>query len=399
MKKALIILAFAGLCFTTATAQEKIPHVFRTNAEDYNRRTKIVLPQVKGYNIYKGDFHIHTMYSDGRITPAGRVVEAWNDGLDVIAITDHYEGYRNVQKFFKVAAPYNADGKPTKYMSAFKAGAAMLDFNAIHDEAVEQRDKAGYEMLIIKGCEMARNAHILGHFNCLFLKDINPLYDKELSVAFDKVHAQGGLVVHNHPAYVRGTTDKSKEQAALYDAGKIDGIEVANSLTFYPPIVRRCVEENLFMLGCTDAHSETLRKYGSLGVYRTMTFIMAKELTEEAIKDAFLKRRTIAYSAGYLIGEEKWLTEFLNAALDCHLLKVDEKSGNRRFQITNTTSFTYRLKNGGKYVYELEPFQAVTVTLGKDKESGKYLAPTFEVENMWHIDYQHPTITLEIDKK
>ena len=398
MKKSLLILAFAGLCFTTAAAQENIPHVFRTNAEDYNRRTEIVLPQVKGYNIYKGDFHIHTMYSDGRITPAGRVVEAWNDGLDVIAITDHYEGYRNVQKFFKVAAPYNADGKPTKYMSAFKAGAAMLDFNAIHEEAVEMRDKLGYEMVIIKGCEMARNAHILGHFNCLFLKDINPLYDKDLAVAFDKVHAQGGLVVHNHPAYVRGTTDKSKEQAALYDAGKIDGIEVINSLSFYPPIVRRSVEENLFMLGCTDAHSETLRKYGSLGAYRTMTFILAKELTEAAIKDALLKRRTIAYSAGYLVGEEKWLTEFLNAAVDCRLLKVDEKSGTRRFQLTNTTSLTYRLNNGDKRIYELEPFQAVTVTLGKDKETGKYLAPTFTVDNMWHIDYQHPTITLEIDK-
>ena len=129
-----------------------------------------------------------------------------------------------------------------------------------------------------------------------------------------------------------------------------------------------------------------------------MTFILAKELTEAAIKDALLKRRTIAYSAGYLIGEEKWLTEFLNAAIDCRLIKVDEKSGTRRFQITNTTSLTYRLNNGGKFVHELEPFQAVTIALGKDKETGKYLAPTFTVDNMWHIDYQHPTITLEIDK-
>ncbi len=397
MKKLLLILTFAGLYFTTAVAQEDIPHVFRTNAEVYNRRTEIVLPQVKGFNIYKADLHIHTSYSDGYITPAGRVEEAWNDGLDIIAITDHYEVYRNVKKLFKVTAPYNADGKPTKYMSAHDAGAIMLDFNAIHDEAVEQRDKAGYEMLIIKGCEMARNSRTHGHFNCLFLKDINTLYDKDMSVAFDNVHAQGGLVIHNHPAYMRGTTDKSEFHEQVYGAGKIDGIEVANSLSFYPPIVRRCVEEKLFMLGGSDIHNESLRKFGSLGVYRTMTFIMAKELTEAAIKDALLKHRTIAYSGGYLIGEEKWLSEYLNAAIECRITNINEKADKRTFQLTNNTSITYRLRHG-KLIYELEPFHSLTITLGKDKESGKFIEPEFRVDNMWHIDYQHPNIKIEVDK-
>ncbi len=397
MKKLLLILVLAVLGLSSAEAQKDIPHVFRTNAEVYNRRTEIVLPQVKGFNIYKADLHIHTSYSDGHITPAGRVEEAWNDGLDIIAITDHYEVYRNVKKLFKVTAPYNADGKPTKYMSAHDAGAIMLDFNAIHDEAVEQRDKAGYEMLIIKGCEMARNSRTHGHFNCLFLKDINTLYDKDMSVAFDNVHAQGGLVIHNHPAYLRGTTDKSEFHEQVYGAGKIDGIEVANSLSFYPPIVRRCVEEKLFMLGGSDIHNESLRKFGSLGVYRTMTFIMAKELTEAAIKDALLKHRTIAYSGGYLIGEEKWLTEYLNAAIECRITNINEKADKRTFQLTNNTSITYRLRHG-KLIYELEPFHSLTITLGKDKESGKLIEPEFRVDNMWHIDYQHPNIKIEVDK-
>jgi hypothetical protein len=397
MKKLLLILVLAVLGLSSAEAQKEIPHVFRTNAEVYNRRTEIVLPQVKGFNIYKADLHIHTSYSDGHITPAGRVEEAWNDGLDIIAITDHYEVYRNVKKLFKVTAPYNADGKPTKYMSAHDAGAMMLDFNAIHDEAVEQRDKAGYEMLIIKGCEMARNSRTHGHFNCLFLKDINTLYDKDMSVAFDNVHAQGGLVIHNHPAYMRGTTDKSEFHEQVYGAGKIDGIEVANSLSFYPPIVRRCVEEKLFMLGGSDIHNESLRKFGSLGVYRTMTFIMAKELTEAAIKDALLKHRTIAYSGGYLIGEEKWLTEYLNAAIECRITNINEKADKRTFQLTNNTSITYRLRRG-KLIYELEPFHSLTITLGKDKESGKFIEPEFQVDNMWHIDYQHPNIKIEVDK-
>ena len=397
MKKILLILAFAGLCTAVADAQKKIPHAHRTCNEAYNRRAEIVLPVVNGFNCYKADFHIHTCYSDGRITPAGRVHEAWSDGLDIIAITDHYEGYRNVKNFFKVTAGFNADGKPTKYSSAFDSNSMKMDFNAIHDEAVAQRDKSGYNLLIIKGCEMARNAKTHGHFNCLFLKDLNTLYNKDLAKAFDNVHAQGGLVVHNHPAYVRGTTDKSDFHEQVYSTGRIDGVEVANGYSFYPPIVRRCIEEKLFMLGCTDEHGETARKYGMVGVHRTMTFVLAKELTEKAVKDAIMKRRTIAYSAGSLIGEQKLLTDYLNAAVECRITKVDEKAGKRTFQLTNTTSITYRLRKG-KLVYELEPFRSLLITLGKDKESGKYQLPRFTVDNMWHIDYQHPSIELEIDK-
>ena len=60
-------------------------------------RTEIILPQVNGYNIYKGDFHTHTMYSDARVSPKGRVMEAWLDGLDIVAITDHYGHHLGVK--------------------------------------------------------------------------------------------------------------------------------------------------------------------------------------------------------------------------------------------------------------------------------------------------------------
>ena len=151
------------------------------------------------------------------------------------------------------------------------------------------------------------------------------------------------------------------------------------------------------MVGCTDEHGETARKYGMLGTYRTMTFVLAKEMTEKAIKDALLKRRTISYSAGELIGEEKLLADYLNAAVECRLTKVDNEAGKRTFQLTNTTSIPYRLRRG-KLIYELDPFRSVTITLGKNKESGKYINPEFSVTNMWHVDFKHPLVTLEIDK-
>ena len=36
-------------------------------------RREIFLPKVNGYNVYKADLHIHSIYSDGHVTPDGRV--------------------------------------------------------------------------------------------------------------------------------------------------------------------------------------------------------------------------------------------------------------------------------------------------------------------------------------
>ena len=380
---------------SVAVAQTSIPHAVRVFNEVTPRRTEIVLPQVKGFNCYKGDFHIHTSYSDGRVNPAGRVVEAWKDGLDVIAITDHYEGRSGERNFFKVIAPYGAD---IKYQSANKAKAVKADFNAIHQEAVATVEKYGYPMLLIKGCEMARGAETHGHFNALFLEDINGLYDPDLEVALRNVKEQGGIVIHNHPAWRRKTSDKTEFHERVYSQGLVDGVEVVNGYTFYPHIVRRCIDENLTMFANTDEHSLTSHRYSDAGNHRTMTLIFAKELTEKSIKDAILKRRTIAYSGGSLIGEESWLVELLNASIDCRVIRVNKENNEHLYMLTNQSSITYRLRRG-KTIYELEPFKPVMVSFGKDKEGVEAAKPLFTADNLWIADYKHPKVTIEVDKK
>ena len=396
MKKSFILLLFASLCVFNAEAQKKIPHTYRPFGRQATKRTEIILPQVNGYNIYKADFHIHTSYSDGRVNPDGRVLEAWSDGLDIIAITDHYEGTSGLKKAAKVAAPQNG-GSPYAYKSAKDLGAAPADFNAIHAEAASAAKRSGFPILVIKGCEMARDPKEFGHFNCLFLKDINSVYDPDLFVALKNVKKQGGIVIHNHPSYRRGTTDKSESHKKLYEQGLIDGVEVANGENFYPLMVRRCIEEDLTMFGNTDEHTLTSYRFGTINCYRTMTFVFAKKLTEKAVKEALLEDRTLVYVCGYLAGEEKLLGDFLNAAVDCSMVKVNEKKGVRTFLLTNMSSIPYRLRRGST-IYELEPFKTLMVTLGKDKKTGEYIPPRFRVENMWHVDFKNPTIELELDK-
>ena len=54
-------------------------------------RQEIHIPDIPGYQTLKCDFHMHTVFSDGNVWPTVRVDEAWRQGLDVIAITDHIE--------------------------------------------------------------------------------------------------------------------------------------------------------------------------------------------------------------------------------------------------------------------------------------------------------------------
>lgn len=405
MKRLFLIFAIVCSCTFCVYAQKKIPDVHNTCNEHQKRRTEIILPQVNGYNCYKADLHVHTIYSDGELTPRQRVREAWYDGLDILAITDHLEA-RNYEKYMlKALAPHNPDGKPHKY---YHAGSVRLmkdgtdpgirsNHNATFAEAAEYVKKEGYPILLIKGSEISRKPQTQGHFNALFLKDVNAIYNIDAKETLRNVHKQGGLVIHNHPGYRRNTTDKSEWQAEVYAEKLFDGVEIVNGTKFYPKMIRRCVEENLIMIGATDTHRPTSGQYKDMGFFRTMTLILAKECTEEAIKDALLKRRTIVYSGGELMGEEKWLSEFLNASLDVQNAGVETKKGAKyqRYCITNTTSLTYKLRYKST-VHTLDPFSTIVVEMRV--RSGESVAPMFVVENMWHIDYQHPEVTLKFDK-
>ena len=128
-----------------------------------------------------------------------------------------------------------------------------------------------------------------------------------------------------------------------------------------------------------------------------MTLVFAKKLNEKSIKNALLEDRTLVYVCGYLAGEEQLLSDFLNAAVTCKMVKEDKKKGNRTYMLTNMSSITYRLRRG-RTVYELEPFKSLQVTIGKNKKTGEYDEPNFRVDNMWHVDFKNPIIKLELDK-
>ena len=402
MKRFLSITTLSLVALTAAaqfyTTQERAGAIrfFNRPAE----RREIILPTIDGYTLYKADFHMHTIYSDGDVTPRQRVREAWHDGLDIIAITDHLE-IRTYEKFMlKALAPYSQSGEPFKYEHAGIANKknkeypVMADLNAGYDEAVYYAEREKLPIMIVRGTEIWRDTKNVGEFNALFLEDINAICHKDLFESFRRVKEQGGLIMHNHPGYTRTTSEIAEgEQARAYSEGWIDGVEAVNSTTLYTGIISRCIDNGLFMMANTDAHKPTSHDWPAGGeFFRTMTFIMAKSCTERDIKEALKAGRTIGYTAGNLFGEERYLAAFINEAVTCRVVSKNKKTGEIVYSLTNCCSVPFTLCRGAS-IHRLKPFTTLNFTLKNGAE------PKFKVENMWHRDEQHPTIIIAVDEK
>ena len=64
--------ASAQLYYTDSANKDMLRH----NSREGRQRVEMVLPQVRGFNIYKADLHNHTIFSDGSVTPEFRIQEA-----------------------------------------------------------------------------------------------------------------------------------------------------------------------------------------------------------------------------------------------------------------------------------------------------------------------------------
>ena len=118
-----------------------------------------------------------------------------------------------------------------------------------------------------------------------------------------------------------------------------------------------------------------------------MTFILAKENTLEALREALEQRRTLAYSYGMIAGEESLLKDFFNASVSCRVLQTYD-NGSKRVALPNNSSLSYYLRFGDANPVVLAPFTTLRLTTDKNG------ALEFVVENMWMSEKGHPTIKL-----
>lgn len=285
-------------------------------------RIAINLPDLPGYVTLKCDFHIHTVFSDGLVWPTVRSDEAWREGLDAIAITDHIEHQ-----------PHKADMKKN------------------HNRAYELARGTGddLKLMVVHGSEITRSMPP-GHLNAIFLTNSTPLETDKWQDAVTAAHDQGAFVFWNHPGWERqltnGVVTWYPEHTKMLEEGKLNGIEVVNTREYYPEAHRWALEKKLTMFSNSDIHNPLNLDYRvHEGDRRPLTLVFAKERSLAAMKEALFARRTVVYAANRLIGEEQYLRPIFERSV-----KVDRDAVTLKgkkavlVQISNTSDVDYELE-------------------------------------------------------
>ncbi|MCY1720737.1 Sb-PDE family phosphodiesterase [Prolixibacteraceae bacterium Z1-6] len=287
---------------------------------DAQSRKVINLPDISGYITLKCDFHIHTVFSDGTVWPTIRVQEAWEEGLDAIAITDHIE-YR----------PHSKD--------------IVADHNRSY-EIAEPLSKQ-LDILLVRGAEITR-AMPPGHLNALFINNANFLEREDVNDAIKEARDQGAFILWNHPGWKAQQPDTTlwwDEHSALLKSDMLHGIEVYNHSSYYPEALDWANEKKLTVFANSDVHAPMLTKEDE---HRPMTLVFAKSRTLGGIKEALFKRRTAVYFGNTLMGQSSVLEPLFFGSLDFKKAAL---------KLTNKENKVVNIKNNSDVDYELELVQ------------------------------------------
>jgi len=325
------------------------------------------------YKVLKGDFHIHTLFSDGTVTPAARVIEAVDNGFDVISITDHIEN-----RIFITAGDWRLAENNDCHNHGYNFARAAAEAN---------------DLILVRGTEITKP---VWHFNTIFIEDANPMvavvddWRQMIAVAAD----QGAFIFWNHPhphwinrtpAPYPGGQRFSLEPMRFFDEieehrerGQLHGVEVFNGYdhsSVYPVALDWCNERNLAPMAVSDIHLSEWEAYGRQNPQRPVQLILAKERTHDSVKEAFFARRLVGWAANMIFGNETWVRQLFNACV-----KI-ETIGNRS-TLRNNSDIPCLIDIGNQRVVELLAQGTLTINHATP-------TPRFTVKN-WFVGMNKP---------
>ena len=320
---------------------------------------KIVIPNAGEYLVLKGDFHIHTTFSDGSVWPNTRVQEAKWEGLDFLTITDHLD---------------------TRHRKMVKAGYFTEKCDRDTSYKLAKKAAKGSDLMVIHGGEITRGMPP-GHFNCIFVKDNDAICaaaeknDQDHVLAMEgglrEARKQGAFLMWNHPNWYKHAPNETIMWPAhkkILKEGLIDALEVYNPETGYSPEAHEwCLKHNLAIIGASDSHAPFFTKIDYMGgQHRVVTLVFAKERSQDGIREAMDDRRTAIFAEGMVYGREKELTQLFHGCVEVKNVKFSPKQV--RFTLVNNSSIPVRLSKAPgseKYMYsryiDLPPHSTVTM--------------------------------------
>lgn len=235
------------------------------------RSAEVTSPQKSGW--MKGDFHVHSIHSDGNSNVEEIALEASRVGLDFVAVTDH-----------------NTHSHITE----------LNGLNWMYGE------------LVVGGVEVTTYK---GHFN-VYNVSSTPEFrirsEGDLLRVVDNLRRKGALISVNHPKPLGPDWEWGSMSFAHF-------IEVYHSLWGFNNYIslRKWDEElrkgyKLGLLGGSDAHS--LKAEGLVGLASPTTWVLVDELSERGLLEALTARRTFVSKSPQgprlelhlLRGEDSW---------------------------------------------------------------------------------------------
>jgi 3',5'-nucleoside bisphosphate phosphatase len=306
----------------------------------HRQRTELAFPDLPGLVTLRCDLHMHTVFSDGDVWPTVRVQEAWRDGLDVIALTDHIEYQRYKQDI------------PVHYGRSVEVA---------RDEA----ESLG--IMVITAAEITRGEPP-GHLNALFLTNVAALNQKDYRAALTNAADQGAFIFWNHPGW-KQPDHKSvwyAEQGEFYTNGWLQGIEIVNGPDYDPIAHQWCIDKKLALVGGSDVHAPISFEFrGPPNDIRPMTLVFAKTRTPQAVHEALRARQTAVFSQGRLIGQREYLEPLFQGSIEVvnPELRIQGK-GRALVQIRNRAPLSFELRLNPK-LPELDVEERVVLEAGK----------------------------------
>jgi len=281
-------------------------------------RSLVPVPDIPGYKTLKADFHQHTIFSDGRVWPTIRVQEAFRDGLDAIALTDHLE-YLPHSEFVKV------------------------DHGRSHLVAAPVAEQLG--IILVPAVEITRNfwPEHSAHFNALFVTDAAELNQPELDEALRRARKQNAFVLWNHPGWRIDKAQWFPRIGKLHAEGLFQGMELVNGFEFYPEAFPWVDEKRLTIFANSDIHDPAQPKV-QLGKLRPMTLVFARSRDIAGVREALFERRTAAFVNGEVWGPEQYLVPLWNAAVTVENAELKAQPSNGfALRLRNTSAIPFNV--------------------------------------------------------
>ncbi len=239
------------------------------------------------YEVLRGDFHMHTPHSDGSLSPADRVIEAWRYGYDVIAITDH----GSVAAYDEALA--TAQALDILLLRGMETGLSGQEHLVTLDFAAGYPHRNPHRWAETRG-----SSHVF-------------YQDEWRSLA-----AAGGYVLYAHPHV-------GLREPMLWgiSQGLLQGIEVRNDFVgsgwntveslgtyWYPFALDWAVAHSLTIFADSDVHN------ARGPVEQATTLVVVKDRSREGVLEALRAGRTLA-CFNHMLCAHRWVLELVMANL------------------------------------------------------------------------------------